>query len=57
MSGRIGKVIVATAIGADGAEIVLPFLPGVKHPWGPVEYLTIVFCAIGVGLVFGLKRD
>lgn len=57
LPGRFGKVIVATAIGAVGSVIVLPFLPEAKYPWGPTEYGTILICAIGVGLFFGLKRD
>jgi hypothetical protein len=56
LPGRLGKVIVATAIGAVGAAIVLPFLPEAKYPWGPTEYGTIAICAISVGLFFGLKR-
>jgi hypothetical protein len=57
LPGRLGKFIVATAIGAVGAAIGLPFLPGAKYPWGPTEYGTLVICAISVGLFFGLKRD
>jgi hypothetical protein len=57
LPGRLGKFIVATLVGAVGAMVLLPFLPGAKYPWGPIEYLTIVLCAIAVGLGFGLKRD
>ena len=57
LPGRLGKVIVATAIGAVGSVMVLPFITDAKFPWGPTEHGTILLCAIVVGLFFGLKRD
>jgi len=56
LRGRIGSTILAMALGAAAAAIMLPFLPNMRSPWGPVEYFTIVGMALLSGLLFGGRR-
>ena len=56
LRGRLGRTILAMALGAAAAAITLPFLPIMKSPWGPVEYFTIVVMALLSGLLFGGRR-
>jgi hypothetical protein len=56
LPGRVGRTVIAIALGAAAGAIVLPILPMAKSPWGPVEYVTIAGMGVLSGILFGPRK-